>query len=145
MTYCLIGNSGGEVAKNCSEQAVFNSIIINPPFRTCQTAFSAPGAGTAGSNFDVYVIKGSIGPVSGQTMSNLISDDGSRNLAIQIVADNIINNRDEIKIADSNSPFMTIYFIIDAGDPEAEIVPFTISEISTQCTDVGFADTPQVN
>ena len=133
LVYCIFGRTTGEISKTCTNESVFNTVVINPPFRTCQNAFQNVGATTTGSNFDVYVIKGSIGSVSGQTMSNLISDDGSRNLAIQIVADNVITNTDQKKIADSNNPYLTVYFIVDAGQPEAELIPFEIHEISTQC------------
>lgn len=150
LVYCVFGNKDkgattGEISKTCQNESVFNTVVINPPFRTCQNAFDTVGGKTTGSNFDVYVIKGSVGSLSGQSMSNLITDDGSRNLAIQIVADNVITNTDQKKIADSNNPYLTVYFIVDAGQPEAELIPFEINEISTQCTDVGFAADPQVN
>lgn len=152
LVYCIVGESGrtdqGIVSGACpggTEGAAFNTKVINPPFRQCQNAFVTPATQPGGSNFDVYVIKGSIGDMSHEEMSDLISDDGSNHFSIQIVADNVLTNPDQIKIADSNNPFITIYFIINAGESDAEIIPFEISKVSTECTDVGFAATPQIN
>ncbi len=148
LAYCTLDAKTGQVSSACGDitgSGTFNTVVINPPFRTCQTAFGDPVGTETRSNFDVYVLKGSIGSITHETMNNLISDGNSRSFTIQIVIDNVLRNQDQVKIVDSNNPFMTVYFIIDAGESEAEILPFKISRVSTQCTDVGFNANPQIN
>jgi hypothetical protein len=161
LTYCLtepkegtFDADTGQVSNQCAgfdfgtgtaKQTLFNTLVMMPPFRTCSNTFANPSTLEDQSNFDTYVIKGSIGGVTGKVFDDIITNDGKRSLTIQMVADNVLLNQDEVKIVDSNNPFMTIYFIVDAGEPGAEILPFEISKVSTECTKVGFAANPQVN
>ena len=127
----------------------FSSSVLNPPFRSCsdtlensQSQNRVPENGQAWAQ---YIIKGTVGMIPTQSFVDLVSGDRTGQLMIKLISDLVLLNSDEIKIADANNPFLTVYFIVNPGEPTATRVPFTIQQVSTNCNAADFIEDPQIN
>lgn len=149
LAYCT---QDAKIASDCianAEELGFSTAVINPPFASCQNAVQNsqgqqrdPDENQAWAQ---YIIKGNVGIIPVQSFIDLVSGDATGQLMVKLVADLILLNTDQIKIADSNNPFLTVYLIVNPDEPTSTRVPVTIQQVYTQCNAADFIADPQIN
>jgi len=127
----------------------FVTNVINPPFRSCENTLKEVTTGSDSNKKEQtwaeYIIKAKAGMIPVQTFIDLVSGSSRGTLEIKVVADTVTLNDDEIKIVDSNNPFLKIYLVVNPDKPTATRVPLEIQQVFTRCNGAGFIDDPQVN
>jgi hypothetical protein len=104
--------------------------VLNPPFATCQSPASTANANLANSDdLALYNVKGTI-------KSNDIS---GKSLTVEITADLQQADTDLAKIIKNNNPFIKVNLIADENRASAKQIPFTLSDLWTDCKDISLA------
>ena len=149
LAYCA---QDSKVASECVanlRELGFSTSVINPPFASCQNTVQnsqgAPRNPDESQAWAQYIIKGNIGMIPTQSFVDLVSGDSTGQLMVKLVADLVLLNTDEIKIADSNNPFLTVYLVINPNEPTSTRVPVTIQQVFTQCSAADFIYDPQIS
>jgi hypothetical protein len=107
---------------------------LNPPFAECQTAENTDVTGVGGKarvadNLAFYNVKGDA----------VVSKVSGNSLVLEISVDLNQADGDLAKITNNNNPYVKVNLISDENKQSAHSVPFTLSDLFTDCKKINLA------
>ena len=133
------GANGAFVVNPNNPGEIVQSIVVNPPFRSCAKNVGSTSVGGVDAQLGRYDIRGSAPDLKKLDMG------GKHTVEVRMVSDLVISPRDLAEIIKNNNSFVKISLWIDPGTSSAKDIPFTIEEISSHCQSVGFTSNPQIS